>query len=74
MITVASAPEEFVNLYTMAHPILDILEATCKGFGLFLLWPSIFYAMSSKTGKKILSYVMFAIAISSILKAAGSPS
>ena len=67
MITVASAPEEFVNLYTMAHPILDILEATCKGFGLFLLWPSIFYAMSSKTGKRILSYVMFAIAISSIL-------
>ena len=67
MITVASAPEEFVNLYTMAHPILDILEATCKGFGLFLLWPSIFYAMSSKAGKKILSYVMFAIAISSIL-------
>ena len=30
MITVASAPEEFVNLYTMAHPIFDILEATCK--------------------------------------------
>ena len=67
MITVASAPEEFVNLYSMPHPMLDILEATCKGLGLFLLWPSIFYAMASKGGRKIMSYVMFALAISSIL-------
>ena len=67
MITVASAPEEFVNLYSMTHPMLDILEATCKGLGLFLLWPSIFYAMSSKFGRKIMSYVMFSLAISSIL-------
>ena len=36
MITVASAPEEFVNLYTMAHPILDILEATAREFGIEL--------------------------------------
>ena len=67
MITVASAPEEFVNLYSMTHPILDILEATCKGFGLFLLWPSIFYAMASKGGRKIMSYFMFILAISSVL-------
>ena len=67
MITVASAPEEFVNLYIMAHPMLDILDATCKGLGLFLLWPSVFYAMSSVTGKKVWSYVMFAGAIAAIL-------
>ena len=67
MVTVASAPEEFVNLYTMAHPILDILEASAKGLGLFLLWPSVFYAMASFKGKKVLSYVMFILAISSIL-------
>ena len=67
MITVASAPEEFVNLYTMAHPILDVLECVCKGLGLFLLWPSIFYAMASKGGRKIMAYFMFILACSSIL-------
>ena len=64
---ISSAAEEFVNLYTMASPMLDVLYAVCKGFGLFLLWPSIFFAMSSNKGKKILSYVMFFIATSSIL-------
>ena len=67
MITVASAPEEFVNLYSMAHPMLDVLEATAKGLGLFLLWPSIFYAMSSVRGKKVWAYVMFIGAIAAIL-------
>ena len=43
---ISSAAEEFVNLYTMASPMLDVLYAVCKGFGLFLLWPSIFFAMS----------------------------
>ena len=47
MQTVGSAPEEFVNLYTMAHPMFDVLDSTLKGFGLFLLWPVIFYALAS---------------------------
>ena len=64
---ISSAAEEFVNLYTMASPMLDVLYAVCKGFGLFLLWPAIFYAMASVRGKKILSYVMFMLATSSIL-------
>ena len=67
MITVASAPEEFVNLYSMTHPMWDVLEATAKGFGLFLLWPSIFYAMSSEKAKKVWAYVMFIGAIAAIL-------
>ena len=64
---ISSAAEEFVNLYTMASPMLDVLYAVCKGFGLFLLWPAIFYAMASVRGKKILSYVMFMLATSAIL-------
>ena len=67
MITVASAPEEFVNLYSMAHPMWDVLEATAKGLGLFLLWPSIFYAMSSLKAKKVWAYVMFIGAVAAIL-------
>ena len=67
MQTVGSAPEEFVNLYTMAHPMFDVLDSTLKGFGLFLLWPVIFYALASVKGRKIMSYVMFMIATSSVL-------
>ena len=67
MLTISSAPEELINLYTMASPMLDILDSVCRGFGLFLIWPAVFYAMATCKGKKILSYVMFIIACSSIL-------
>ena len=67
MMTVAAAPEEFVNLYTYQHPMHDVLDSVAKGFGLFLLWPSIFYAMASKGGRKIMAYVMPMLAVSSIL-------
>ena len=67
MLAMSSAPEELINLYTMANPIMDILDSLCRGTGLFLIWPAIFYAMASVKGKKILSYVMFIIATSSIL-------
>ncbi len=67
MLAMSSAPEELINLYTMANPIMDILDSLCRGTGLFLIWPAIFYAMASAKGKKILSYVMFIIATSSIL-------
>ena len=67
VLTVASAPEEFVNLYTLGNPMFDVIDAVAKGFGLFLLWPSIFYAMASKSGRKIMAYVMFILALSSVL-------
>ena len=67
VLTIASAPEEFVNLYNMASPILDILDSAAKGLGLFLLWPLIFFALASEKGKKIMSYVMFMLAASAVL-------
>ena len=67
MVMVSSAAEEFVNLYTMENPMFDILCTACKGLGLFLVWPSVFYAMATNKGKKILSYVMFMLMTSSIL-------
>ena len=67
MVMVSSAAEEFVNLYTMENPMFDVLFAACKGLGLFLIWPSVFYAMATNKGKKIISYVMFMLATSSIL-------
>lgn len=67
MLTVASAPEEFVNLYNMANPMIDILDTTAKGFGLFMLWPAVFFALASVKGRKIMSYVMFCLSASAIL-------
>lgn len=67
VLTVAAAPEEFVNLYNMANPMIDILDSTAKGFGLFMLWPVIFFALASEKGRKIMSYVMFMLAASAIL-------
>ena len=67
VLTVAAAPEEFVNLYNMANPMIDILDSTAKGFGLFMLWPLIFFALASEKGRKIMSYVMFMLAASAIL-------
>ena len=65
--TISSAPEEFVNLYTLASPMWDILDAVSKGFGLFVVWPCIFFALASVKGRKIMSYVMFMLATSCIL-------
>ena len=67
MLTVSSAPEEFVNLYTMANPMIDIIDTVAKGFGLFLVWPCIFFALASVKGRKIMSYIMFILATSAIL-------
>lgn len=67
VLTVAAAPEEFVNLYNLANPMIDILDTAAKGFGLFLVWPAIFFALASVKGRKIMSYVMFMLATSAIL-------
>ena len=67
MLTVASAPEEFVNLYNMANPMIDILDTAVKGLGLFMLWPAVFFALASNKGRKIMSYVMFSLSASAIL-------
>ena len=47
--------------------MIDILDSTAKGFGLFMLWPLIFFALASEKGRKIMSYVMFMLAASAIL-------
>ncbi len=67
ILTVASASEEFVNLYTLQSPMLDVFDSAAKGLGLFLVWPLIFFALASVKGRKIMSYIMFMLATSCIL-------
>ena len=63
----AAAPEEFVDMQTLTYPMIYVIDSVVKAFGLFLLWPSVFYAMSSARGKKLIAYVMFSLTVSAIL-------
>jgi len=62
MSVLAASPEEFVDMQTLAHPMVYVLRSVVMATGLFVIWPSVFRAMASQKGKKIISYVMFAIA------------
>ncbi len=62
MSVLAASPEEFVDMQTLAHPMIYVLRSAVMATGLFVIWPSVFRAMASGKGKKIISFVMFAIA------------
>ncbi len=62
MSVLAASPEEFVDMQTLAHPMVYVLRSAVMATGLFLIWPSVFRAMASEKGKKIISFVMFALA------------
>ena len=67
MSVLSAAPEEFVDMQTLTNPMIYVIDSVVKGTGLFVLWPSVFYAMSSAKGKKIISYVMFALSASIVI-------
>ena len=56
------APQEFVNICTLGNPNLYLIDSVCLGLGLFLLWPSVFCAIASDKGRRVMSYVMFIMA------------
>ena len=62
MSVLAASPEEFVDMQTLAHPMVYVLRSAVMATGLFVIWPSVFRAMASEKGKKIISFVMFALA------------
>lgn len=67
VMTIASASEEFINLYSMAHPLFDVIDSTAKSLGLFIFWPTVYYLLSSARGKQIMAFGMFSLACSAIL-------
>ncbi len=62
MTVISASPEEFVDMQTLAHPAIYVLRSAVMATGLFIIWPSVFRAMASKSGKRIIAYVMFALA------------
>lgn len=69
MTVLASAPEEFVDMQSLANPMIYVVDSAVKAAGLFILWPSVFYAMAAKKGKKLIAYVMFALSVSIVVNA-----
>ena len=67
MTVLAAAPEEFVDMQTLAYPMVYVLRSAIMATGLFVIWPSVFRAMATGKGKKIISYVMFALTASIIV-------
>ena len=67
MTVLSAAPEEFVDMQTLAYPMVYVLRSAIMATGLFVIWPSVFRAMASGKGKKIISYVMFALTASIIV-------
>ena len=62
MSVLSASPEEFVDMQTLAHPMVYVLRSIVMATGLFVIWPSVFRAMSSQKGRKVISFVMFALA------------
>ena len=63
----AAASEEFVDMQTLTNPMVYVIDSAVRAAGLFILWPAVFYAMSSSKGKKLIAYVMFALTASAIV-------
>ena len=64
MTVLAAAPEEFVDMQTLAHPMIYVLRSAFMATGLFVIWPSVFRAMASEKGKRLIAFVMFALTAS----------
>ena len=69
MSVLAAAPEEFVDMQSLTNPMVYVIDTMVKATGLFVLWPSVFYAMSPKKGKKLIAYVMLALTCSIVVNA-----
>ena len=50
----ADSPQEFVNTYTMQSPLIYLLGTGLRAAGLFLVWPSVFYALATPDMKRSL--------------------
>ena len=59
---IASSPEEFINKFTLIHPLRYVFRAALLSFGLFVLWFNIFYALLEDDLKRMLNVLMWILA------------
>ncbi len=66
---VASSPEDFAFLGATANPLLYVISSFVLMAGLFIFWPSCFYAISGATGRVAFSCLFCLSALTSLLHA-----
>ena len=59
---ISTSPEEFINLFSLQNPIFYVLNSILVAAGIFVVWFNIFYALASNSGKRIMSYGVWALA------------
>lgn len=56
---IKSSPQEFCNATNFLNPIWYIVSSSLYAFGLFIIWMSVFYWLSSKKARVYFEEVMF---------------
>ena len=56
---VASSPTEFVEMLAYKNPLTYVASTFCISAGFFLFWLSVFYALASNKGKRLLSFILW---------------
>ena len=68
MSVVSASPEDFVNVYEYVNPLYYVVSTASIAAGYFLVWcGAIIYFFGTKTVKNIQAFVMFVLAIASLL-------
>ena len=58
---IRSSPEEFIDIYYYRSPLLYVLSSLLLAAGTFLIWLGVFYALASPSGKRIMSFAVWAV-------------
>ena len=62
---VSSSPDDFVKITSLKNPAFYTWYSLCVAAGVFLVWVSVFYLLSTAKGRKIFSVVMLTVSVAS---------
>ena len=64
---IAASPVEFVNRMIFDNPVKYIIYAAIIGAGLYIIWPSVYYALMSDKWKKRFNYIAASVVLCSVV-------
>ena len=60
---IGSSTAEFVDMYHMVSPAVYLIFSAALSLGTFLLWPKVFYSLSSSRAKKVFAVIAVALSV-----------
>ena len=63
----STSPEEFVYLLGPQNPLHYLFPSFFVALGFFVLWPSVFYYLAGRKVKIVITVIMFAMAVTSVV-------